>query len=129
FCSMEKVKLALVGSGNIAQIVHIPILQKMKDVEIVAIVDPDRRKAQAVAQRIGIPRYFTDIDDLLASPLANEITAVDICTPTDAHKVPAMAALAAGKDVLVEKPIARTVKEAKEIVDCAKKYGGKLMVG
>ncbi|MDP4230148.1 MAG: Gfo/Idh/MocA family oxidoreductase [Bacteroidota bacterium] len=126
---MDKIKLALVGCGNVGQVIHLPILRKMPDVEVVAVVDPDERKAKAVALRFGIPQTFKSIDALLASPIGSEIQAVDICTPTDQHKNAAIAALQSGKDILVEKPIARTYKEAKEIADAAKKYGGKLMVG
>jgi len=126
---MDKVKLALVGCGNIGQVVHLPILEKMADVEIVAIVDPDKRKAQAVAQRANIKHFFTSLDALLDSGVSEEINAIDICTPTDTHRPLALQALQAGKDVLVEKPISRTAKEAKDMVDCAEKYDRKLMVG
>jgi predicted dehydrogenase len=126
---MEKVKLALVGCGNIGQVVHLPILQKMPDVELVAVVDPDKRKAQAVAQRFGIQNYFTSMDELLNSPAAHGLKAVDICSSTDSHKDLAIAAMSGGLDVLVEKPISRTYKEAQEMVDAAKKYNRRLMVG
>src|SRR6266513_3961414 len=110
---MDKIKLALVGCGNIGQIVHLPVLKKMPDVEVAAVVDHDERKAKAVAMRFGIPQSFKSIEALLDSPFGAEIAAVDICTPTDQHKNAAIAALEAGKDILVEKPIARTYKEAK----------------
>src|SRR5436305_318717 len=42
FCTMDKVKLALVGCGNIGQVVHLPILERMTDVELVAVIDPDK---------------------------------------------------------------------------------------
>ncbi len=126
---MDKVKLALVGCGNVAQIVHLPILQKMADVQIVAVVDPDKHKAKAIAERAGIPATFASLEALLNSPIAGDIDAVDICTPTDTHLPLAIAAMQAGKDVLVEKPIARTAKEAKEMVAYANKYERKLMVG
>jgi predicted dehydrogenase len=126
---MEKIKLALVGCGNVGQVVHLPILQKLADVEIVAVVDPDKRKAQAVALRGNIPHYYTSIEELLASNIAGDLQAIDICSSTDAHRPNALAALAAGKDILVEKPIARTAKEARDMVEAAEKYGRKLMVG
>ena len=126
---MEKVKLALVGCGNIGQVVHLPILQKMSDVEIVAVIDPDKRKAQAVAQRFGVANSFTSMDELLNSPAAKGLKAVDICCSTDTHKQLAITAMAGGLDVLVEKPISRTYKEAQEMVDAAKKYNKRLMVG
>lgn len=126
---MDKIKIALIGCGNVGQVIHLPILKKMTDVDVVAIVDPDERKTKAIALRYGIPQTFKTIEALLNSPTGSEITAVDICTSTDQHKSAAIAALQAGKDVLVEKPIARTAKEAKEIVDASHKYGKKLMVG
>jgi predicted dehydrogenase len=126
---MDKIKLALAGCGNMAQVVHLPTLQKMSDVEVVAVVDPDRRKAKAVAERFGIGASFTSLESLLSSPLGEEVQAVDIVTPTDTHRPLAIEAIEAGKHVLIEKPVARTAKEAKDIVDCAKKYGRHVMVG
>ncbi|HET9136307.1 MAG TPA: Gfo/Idh/MocA family oxidoreductase [Candidatus Kapabacteria bacterium] len=126
---MDKIKLALVGCGNVGQIIHLPILKKMQDVELCAIVDPDERKSKAIAERYGVRSTFKSVDALLNSAIGSEVEAIDICTPTDQHRSPAIAALQAGKDVLVEKPIARTMKEAKEIADVAKEYKRKLMVG
>lgn len=126
---MEKVKLALIGCGNVAQVVHLPVLEHMPDVEIVAIVDPDKRKAEAIASRSHIPSVFVSLDQLLASPVAKDLHAIDICTPTDTHRPLAIQAMEFGLDVLVEKPIARTVKEAREMVAAATEYKRKLMVG
>src|SRR5580704_2928977 len=102
---MEKVKLALIGCGNVAQIVHLPVLEHMPDVEIVAVVDPDKRKANAIATRSHISNVFTSLDALLASPIANDLHAIDICTPTDTHRPLAIQAMENGLDVLVEKPM------------------------
>lgn len=126
---MDKVKLALAGCGNMAQVVHLPILQKMSDVQVTAVIDPDRRKAKAVAERFGIAASFTSLEAFLSSELAAETDAVDICTPTDTHRPLAIEAIEAGKHLLIEKPVARTAKEARDIVDCAKKYDRKVMVG
>jgi predicted dehydrogenase len=126
---MDKVKVALIGCGNIGQVIHLPNLKKMPDVEVVAVCDPDLRKAKAIAERYGIGSACKGIEDLLSSPLGSEVQAAVICTPTDSHKSNAIAALEAGVDILVEKPIARTAKEAQEIVTVADKYKRKLMVG
>ena len=126
---MDKIKLALVGCGNVGQIIHLPIIKKMQDVELMAIVDPDERKARTIAERYGVRSTFKSVDAMLNSEVGSEIQAVDICTPTDQHKAPAIAALQAGKEVLIEKPIARSAKEAKEIAEVAKEYKRKLMVG
>ena len=100
---MEKVKLALIGCGNVAQVVHLPVLEHMPDVEIVAVVDPDKRKASAIAVRSHIPNVFTSLDALLASDVAKDLHAVDICTPTDTHRPLAIQAIEGGVDVLVAK--------------------------
>lgn len=126
---MDKVKVALVGCGNIGQVVHLPNLKKMPDVELVAVCDPDARKVKAIAEKYNVPTSFKTIDDMLSSPIGSEVQAAVICTPTDSHKPNAIAALQAGVDILVEKPIARTAKEAQEIVTVADKYKRKLMVG
>jgi predicted dehydrogenase len=124
---MEKIRIAVIGLGNIAQTIHLPILTKLPDTEVVAVCDLEDTKAQFVGEKFQIPRVYTDIEKLLSSE--NDIQAVDICTPTVVHKDAAIAALEAKKDVLVEKPLARTEKEAVDIVAAAKKYHRKLMVG
>lgn len=126
---MEKVKVALIGCGNIGQVVHLPNLKKMPDVELVAVCDPDVRKAKAIAERYNISASYKGVEELFSSPLGSEVQAAVICTPTDSHKSNAIAALEAGVDILVEKPIARTAKEAQEIVTVADKYKRLLMVG
>ncbi len=121
----EKLKIAIVGAGAIAQTTHIPIWKNLPEVEIFAVCDKIKNKAQWVAERHKIKHSFNDIDDLLK---LEEIDAVDICTPTFSHAPLAHAALSAGKHVLVEKPMARNYDEAKKMVDAAKKYQRMLMV-
>lgn len=123
----EKVKIGIVGLGNIAQTAHLPILGKLPDVEVVAVCDSERARAQLVAEKYGIKRWYKDLDEMLAKE--DEMAAVNICTPTKVHHDNAISALQAKKDVLVEKPVARTLMEASEINAAAKKYHRKLMVG
>lgn len=124
---MEKVRIALVGLGSIAQTTHLPILARMPEVEIVAVCDSDRAKAQYVAEKFGVRRYYNNYEKMLI--VEKELDAVNICTPTMLHKEMAIAAMEANRHVLVEKPLARTAKEAEEIVAVAKKNHAKLMVG
>lgn len=123
---MAKTRIGLIGLGGIAQTIHLPILTKLPDVEIVALCDVDRSKAQSLARKYNIRRSYHDYEVMLKE---EELDAVDVCTSTNAHKVAAVAALEAKKHVLVEKPLARTQREAIEILSCAKKHGGQLMVG
>ncbi len=123
---MSKVRIGIVGVGWVAQVVHIPTLLKMPEAEVVAICDRDRARVRLVGEKFGITRQYTDVAQMLEH---EQLDAVDVCTSTDAHKDVALAALKAGKDVLVEKPIARTYAEALAIADAARESHRKLMVG
>ena len=122
---MKTIRLAVIGAGSIAQIAHIPNWKQIPGVEVVAVCDTNRGRAKAVAEKHGIPQYFTKDEDLLK---LEEVDAVDICAPTNAHKAIAVAALSAGKHVLVEKPMSRTVEEAEEMVRAASRHQRQLMV-
>jgi predicted dehydrogenase len=124
---MERIRIGIVGLGNIAQTAHLPTLTKLQDVEVVAVCDLDKARAQFIAEKFGVPRHYGSFEAMLASE--PEMTAVHICTPTKTHHEMAIAALEAKKDVLVEKPLARTMKEAQEINETAKRHRRKLMVG
>ena len=122
----KKLKLGVVGLGWVAQIFHLPILKRLEDVEIVAICDRDKSKAKIIGDRFGINRIYTDYQQMIAE---GNIDAVDVCTSTDTHLPVTLTALEAGKDVFVEKPIARRYDEAVKIVEAAKSHKRKLMVG
>ena len=122
---MKNIRLAVIGAGSIAQLAHIPNWKKIPGVELVAVCDVNRTRARAVAEKFGIPRAFTNDEEIFK---LEEVEAVDICAPTNFHKPLALAALAAGKHVLVEKPMSRTVEEAEHMVRAAKQHKRKLMV-
>lgn len=103
-----------------------PGYKKLPNVEMVACCDIDEKKAKEAADKFGIGKVFTDYKQLLK---IKEIEAVSVCTPNIAHKEPTLAALRAGKHVLVEKPMAMNATEASAMVAAAKKHGRKLMVG
>ena len=124
---MEKAKIGVVGLGWIAQTIHLPILTKLPDAEVVAVCDLDPAKAQFVARKHGIKRYYKDYVEMLKTE--EEMVGLDICTSTFSHKEIALAAFEAKRDILVEKPLARTLKEAEEIHAAAAKNGRKAMVG
>jgi predicted dehydrogenase len=124
---MEKARIGIIGMGAIAQAVHLPILSKLPDTEIVAACDLDLNKAKTVARKYGIPRCYDNYEEMLKKE--DEIIGVDLCAPTDLHKEMAIAVLESKKDLLVEKPLARTQAEAEEIVAAAKKHHRTVMVG
>ncbi len=60
---MEKLKIALVGSGAIAQIAHLPNWTKMEDVELVAVCDVDRGKAASITEKFNVPKWYSVLDE------------------------------------------------------------------
>jgi len=123
---MEKTKVAVIGLGGIAQLVHLPNLTKFENVEVCAVADINKNRLQTVADKFNIKERYKDHTELLAN---SDATSIIISTPTNSHKDVAIECLKANKDILVEKPLARTYLEAKQIVDAVKKYKRKIMVG
>lgn len=96
-------RVGVVGAGTVAQVAHLPVLSRMKDVQVVSVCDNDLAKAQALASRFGIADAFDDIEDLLRLTRPD---AVAICTPNHLHEVHTMRALRSGAHVLCERPLA-----------------------
>lgn len=123
---MEKTRIAVIGLGSVAQLVHLPNLVKIKNAEITAVVEVNKNRLHSVADKYDVKKRFTDYKELLNNTDAD---AVIIATPTHLHKQMAIDCLNAGKDVLVEKPLARNSSEGIEVIECARKNNRKLMVG
>lgn len=123
---MEKVRVGIVGLGWVSQVVHIPILSKLSEAQIVAICDRDKSRGRLVAEKFGINLLYTDAKQMLES---EKLDAVIVATSTDSHKDVAIEALKTGTDVLVEKPIARRYDEAVAIAEAARTHKRKVMVG
>jgi predicted dehydrogenase len=123
---MDKTKIGVVGLGSVAQLIHLPNLMKLNSVEVTSVAEVNKSRLSVIADKFNIKEKYTDYNELLAK---SEVEAVIIATPTGTHKEIAMAALKAKKDVLVEKPLARSLAETKPIVESAKRNKKKLMVG
>lgn len=108
------IRLAVVGAGDFAIAMHLPILKALPQFHLAAIVNRTGHKAAAAAKRFGADAALTDFDAVLAD---SGIDAVLLCTRHDRHAVQALAALKAGKHVLVEKPLALNRAELAEIRD------------
>lgn len=120
----DKLRIGIIGAGGISQLVHIPIIKKHPSAELVAIADLEFAKAASVADKFKIPDFYRDPERVL---MRDDIDAVHINTPTNSHMAMALAALSAGKHVLVEKPIARKAAEAQRMVAAAAAAGKSLM--
>ncbi|MCX6173264.1 MAG: Gfo/Idh/MocA family oxidoreductase [Ignavibacteriales bacterium] len=123
---MEKTKVAVIGLGGIAQLVHLPILSKLMNVQISAVADRNKNQLNSVGDIFKIEKRYTDHKEMLDK---EEIEAVIIATPTNTHLEIALDCLKANKHILIEKPIARSVEEAKQINAASKKYKKQVMVG
>lgn len=123
---MSKLKIGIIGAGRITQVIHLPILAKFNDVEIKSICDVDQSRVKAVSDKFKIQKFYTDYNEMLKD---DEISAIHICTSTETHKEIALACLEAGKNLFIEKPVSKTLADAKEIADFAKSKKLKVMVG
>lgn len=122
----KRLRVGVIGCGGVAQMMHLPYLQSLPDLfEIAAISDLSPGVLQAIGKKYGIPEdcRFKDYKNLLAL----DIKAVLVLTGGN-HHPQALAAVQAGKHVLVEKPLCYTVREADELMDAARKANVKLMV-
>lgn len=122
---MAKFTIGVIGAGSISE-VHLNAYQNNPDATIYAICDLNEERAKAKAEKYGASRTFTDYHELLADPA---IDAVSICTWNNSHAPIAIAALKAGKNVLVEKPLCKTVDEALEVEKAVQESGKVLQVG
>src|SRR5689334_19276650 len=109
----EPLKVGLVGAGAVAQIAHVPVLRKLKGVDVRALCDSDLPKARALAGRFAVKDVFDDIEEMLRY---EELDAVVIGSPTHLHESHVLAALSAGVHVLVEKPLTISTVSAQRIV-------------
>ncbi len=115
---MSKIKVGVVGTGFIGP-AHIEALRRLPNVEVVALCEVNIELATEKAKQLGIPKAYV-FDDLLND---KSITSVHICTPNFLHYSQSKAALAAGKHVICEKPLAKDLAEAEELVELATKSG------
>ena len=122
----DPVRLALVGCGRIAQVAHLPAVEKAEGVELVAVSDPSGAVARSVARRYGLAAAYTDQGSVWADA---SVEAVVIAAPDRFHHRLAAEALGAGRHVLVEKPLASTVPEAEDLVALVDRTGLTLQVG
>ncbi len=123
---MEKTRLAIIGLGSVAQLIHLPNIAKVNNAVVTAVAETNKGRLNAVADKFNIAERYTDYNEMLKK---SDVDAVIVATPTNTHKDVAIACLKAKKHVLVEKPLARTYAEAKPIADTAKRHKKILMVG
>ncbi len=115
---MSKIKVGVVGTGFIGP-AHIEALRRLPNVEVAALCEVTAELAAEKAKGLGIERSYT-FDELLKQ---DDIQCIHICTPNFLHYSQSKAALEAGKHVVCEKPLAKDLAEAEELVALATKTG------
>ncbi len=115
-------RIAVIGVGHLGRH-HARILSTLPGAELVAVVDTNRARAEEIAAGIHTRALFD------ARELLGQVDAVTIAVPTERHRDVALPFLSAGVPVLVEKPMARSLAEADDLIEAAAKSGAILAVG
>lgn len=122
---MDTVKIAIIGLGDFG-FRHLSVLANLPGAEVVALVSRSEERAQELANQYHVPHIFSETEELISKL---KVDAVDICTEDTRHLKPTMAALQAGINVFLEKPISHDLKEARLMIDEAARLNRKFMVG
>jgi predicted dehydrogenase len=108
------IKVGVVGVGSMGR-THVAAFSAHPGAEVTAVCDPDEGRLDAVAREFDVAHRTTDVEELVSG----DVDAVVVATPEHFHLAPALAALGAGKHLLLEKPLATTVEDAHAIADVA----------
>lgn len=124
---MQQLRVGIVGCGEVTQVMHLPSLAQLADqFTVTALCDVSQQVLQAVGERWRVPKQYQDYRDLLAQP---DVDAALIANPNAYHARAAVAAIEAGKHVLIEKPMCITLREADEIIAAQARPGVTVQVG
>lgn len=121
--SGDRIRVGVIGCGEISQIMHLPFLRALPEFELAAVCDVSPTVLDGVGERYGVRARYDRFEDLVVG----DVDAVVVATPD--HVAPSLAALAAGRHLLVEKPLAFDPDQARAIVDAAAAAGVVAMVG
>jgi UDP-N-acetylglucosamine 3-dehydrogenase len=121
---MNELGIAVVGAGRMGAF-HIETLEKIESTRLTAIAEPNEALARERIGRRPI-EWFADYRDMLSQP---EVEAVCVVAPSNRHAPIVLDAIAAGKHIFVEKPIATTLQDGLRMAAAAREMGVKLMVG
>jgi myo-inositol 2-dehydrogenase/D-chiro-inositol 1-dehydrogenase len=120
---LSDIGVGLIGSGFVANM-HAEAFAYVPEATILAVASPTEANVRAFADRHSIPRWHTDYRRLLED---DDIHVVSVAAPNDVHRDVVVAAAEAGKHVICEKPLARTLAEADEMLAACRAAGVKLM--
>jgi len=122
---MNEIKWGIIGCGDVTEVKSGPAFNKVAHSKLVAVMRRDAAKAEDYAKRHGVPKWYSNAQDLINDP---EVNAIYIATPPLQHEEYTIVALAAGKPVYVEKPMALNSQAAQNMAHAAHQYDVKLVV-
>lgn len=115
-------KIGIIGAGHLGKI-HLKLAEQSQKLELIGFYDVDTENSKKIAEDFGY-NFFESVEELI-----EKCDIIDVVTPTLAHSGYAEKAIKAGKHIFIEKPIANSVEEAKEIIKLAKQFNIKGQVG
>jgi len=119
-------RIGVIGCGNVAIKRHLPVLTALPEADVVAVADNNPSQIDFVGHKFNIKKTYENYLDLIED---SNVEAVVICVPLEFHFETALAALEAGKHVLIEKPLVSTLEEADRLIVRAVETERKAMVG
>jgi predicted dehydrogenase len=122
----QALKVGFIGAGAIAR-THAENLIRVPGASICCAADVSEQTLNVFKTQFKVESLYSDYREMLKKE--KELDAVDICTPNGLHAPATIAAFEAGKHVMVEKPMAMTVKEAQAMLDASKRAGKQLIIG
>ena len=118
-------KICVAGAYGAFGLKHLDALRNIEDIEVSAVMGPNKSKIEALAKERGIPRCFTELKECLE----DDIDALILATPTHLHADQAIACMDAGKHILIEIPMADSLEDSKRIIQKHKETGLICMAG
>lgn len=122
---MDSVRMGIAGCGLFGES-HLRAYRAIPGVEVTAVYDPNIERAREIAEDFRVPSVCSTIEGLCQH---KSVDAIDVVSPEDTHLEPVLAAVRAGKDVFVEKPLATNLEHCTRMIRAAQEAGRILMVG
>ncbi len=121
--TVDSIQIGVVGCGAVTARYHLPALRRVAGARVAALADPALERARILAAQFGVPRAVADFQEML-----DGVDAVVLALPHHLHATIGIAALRAGKHVLMEKPLANTVADCDALIAAARENGRVLAV-
>ncbi|HEX5172430.1 MAG TPA: Gfo/Idh/MocA family oxidoreductase [Cyclobacteriaceae bacterium] len=115
----DTVRWGIIGCGDVCEVKSGPAFNKVPNSKLVAVMRRDAEKVKDYAVRHGVPKFYTDADQLIND---DEINAIYIATPPASHETYALQAMKAGKPVYIEKPLTTNSASCERMIAAEKKY-------